>query len=142
MRVRRLSKIAGFSSLALLVALATACEVDPDLDMPRPPVNPDAGDTGDSGGDGGNGGNDDTGDAGGDTGDDTDTGDNNGPPDGGVACFGTCDCEPHEYCASVGTCQLRLVAQEDYCCSRTSDCPSGAVCHIEGTIHEMGVCPD
>lgn len=129
-------------ALALLVALSGSltvigCEVDPDIDVPRQPIVPKP-DT-----DGGDSGGDDTGD---DTGSDTDPGDTDedatDPPDGGGgACFGHCDCEPNEYCAMIGTCQLQVVGGSHFCCSRLDQCPEGEACHVEGTVEEYDVCP-
>ena len=148
--MRRSSRRKTRLVLTLLLTLGTSlalsgCEVDPDIDVSRPPVVPkpdtDDGDT-DSGDTDTDPGDTDPGDT--DPGDtdpgDTDPGDTN-PPDGGGACFGHCDCGPNEYCALIGTCQLQVVGGGHYCCSRLDDCPEGESCHVEGTVEEYDVCP-
>ena len=100
---------------ALVLALVVGCEVDPDDDFGTGPVPGQPGDDGE------------------------------GPDDGDtptpLGCGGHCDCAPNQYCSATGTCQPVLVQGNNYCCSRLDSCPTGEVCHVEGTAGEESVCP-
>lgn len=128
LNTKRISGLSAITALLGLVVLTAGCDIDPDDDFgttpPPGPTNPP----------------DPT-----EPPDPTDPPDPTNPPDptdpGGAGCLGHCDCPEGQYCAAVGTCQLVVVAGDSYCCSRTESCPTGALCHIEGTAGETDFCP-
>lgn len=144
-----LSMILAPAVLALGFA-TTGCEIDPDVDAPSKPIVPKPDDEPGKGDDTENK-EDEEGTDPGDGSDENGNDDPNQDPEtdpsedeetnpGAGACFGHCDCAPNEYCAAIGTCQLRVVNSGYYCCSRLDSCPAGEPCHIEDSKGEIGIC--